>query len=183
MEAGRLDEALTQLDLLPDGEDRTPEVAARVALSRAVLSGRTRPAVPLELPRLFALAGDVARARQLALSAADDAAKAVRLIEVVSVLSGAEAPDAAEASDTSDDSDVSDAGELARAAVRWAERAAEATPPFAEQDDGMEELAKAGRTLITCGAEEAGRAVLRAVIPCEAVSWASRVRAAQALAP
>ncbi|MEV7249355.1 hypothetical protein ACPXCO_04425 [Streptomyces cyaneofuscatus] len=180
VEAGRLDEALTQLDLLPDGEDRTPEVAARVALSRAVLSGRTRPAVPLELPRLFALAGDVARARQLALSAADDAAKAVRLVEVVSVLSGAEAPDASEASDTSDDSD---AGELARAAVRWAERAAEATPPFAEQDDGMEELAKAGRTLITCGAEEAGRAALRAVIPCEAVSWASRVRAAQALAP
>ncbi|MEU0306878.1 hypothetical protein [Streptomyces cyaneofuscatus] len=183
VEAGRLDEALTQLDLLPDGEDRTPEVAARVALSRAVLSGRTRPAVPLELPRLFALAGDVARARQLALSAADDAAKAVRLVEVVSVLSGAEAQDASEASDTSDDSDVSDAGELARAAVRWAERAAEATPPFAEQDDGLEELAKAGRTLITCGAEEAGRAVLRAVIPCEAVSWASRVRAAQALAP
>ncbi|MFJ9976259.1 hypothetical protein [Streptomyces cyaneofuscatus] len=170
VEAGRIDEALAQLDLLPDGEGRTPEVAARVALSRAVLSGRTRPAVPRDLPRLFALAGDVARARQLALSAPEDAAKAVRLVEVVSVLSGT-APEAPEAA------------ELAREAVRWAERAAEATPPIAEQDDGMEELAEAGHTLITCGAEDAGRAVLRAVIPCEAVGWASRVRAAHAIGP
>ncbi|MDX3374969.1 ATP-binding protein [Streptomyces sp. ME02-6991-2A] len=171
VEAGRLDEALAQLDLLPEGEDRTPEVAARVALSRAVLSGRTRPPVPLDLPRLFALAGDVARARQLALSAAEDAAKAVRLVEVVSVLSGTKAPDAP------------DAPELAREAVRWAERAADATGPVAEQDAGMEELAEAGHTLIKFGAEEAGRAVLRAVISCEAVSWASRVRAAHALDP
>ncbi len=47
----------------------------------------------------------------------------------------------------------------------------------------MEELAEAGHTLITCGAEEAGRAVLRAVLPCEGVGWASRVGAARALAP
>ncbi|MBH0247565.1 hypothetical protein I3W98_39815, partial [Streptomyces cavourensis] len=66
---------------------------------------------------------------------------------------------------------------------RWAERAAEATAPVAEQNDGMEELAQAGRTLIKCGAEEAGRAVLRAVVPCEAVGSASRVRAAHALGP
>lgn len=128
----------------------------------------------LELPRLFALAGDVTRARQLALSAAEDAAKAVRLVDVVSVLSGTEALEAP---------DAAEAAELAREAVRWAERAAGAMPPVAEQNDGMEELAEAGHTLITCGAEEAGRAVLRAVIPCEAVSWVSRVRAARALDP
>ncbi|AXI71631.1 ATP-binding protein [Streptomyces cavourensis] len=171
VEAGRLDEALEQLDLLPGregGEDRELGVAARVALSRAVLSGRTRPPVPLELPRLFALAGDVKRARQLALSAAEDAAKAARLVGVVSVLARTNAPEATE---------------LAGEAVRWAERAAEATAPVAEQNDGMEELAQAGRTLIKCGAEEAGRAVLRAVVPCEAVGSASRVRAAHALGP
>ncbi|MFE7461463.1 hypothetical protein [Streptomyces sp. NPDC057554] len=168
VEAGRLDEALAQLGLLPDGEDGELGVAARAALSRAVLSGRARPSVPLELPRLFALAGDVTRARQLALSAAEDAAKAVRLVEVVTVLARTDAPEAAE---------------LASEAVRWAERAAEATPPVAEQNDGMEELAEAGHTLIKCGAEEAGRAVLRAVVPCEAVGWVARVRAARALDP
>ncbi|MFE6769909.1 hypothetical protein ACFVFD_13155 [Streptomyces fimicarius] len=168
VEAGRLDEALAQLDLLPDEADRTPEVAARVALSRAVLSGRTRPPVPRELPLLFALAGDVTRARQLAVSASEDAVKAARLAEVVSVVSG---------------SDPAQAAQLASEAVGWAERAAEATPRIAEQNDGMEELAEAGHSLVECGAEEAGRAVLRAVVPCEAVGWPSRIKAAQALGP
>ncbi|MFH9296050.1 ATP-binding protein [Streptomyces sp. NPDC017520] len=178
VEAGRLDEALAQLDLLPGGEDRTPEVAARVALSRAVLSGRARPPVPPELPSLFALAGDVTRARQLALSASADAARAVRLVKVVSAIAGTISGTAALKA-----AELAELTELAGEAVRWAERATDAAPSIAEQSDDMEELAEAGHTLIECGAEEAGRAVLRAVIPCASVGWASRIKAAQALAP
>lgn len=164
VEAGRLDEALAQLDLLPQAESADIGVAARAALSRSVLSGRARP-VPMEFPALFARAGDANRARELALSAPGVAAKALRLANVALALTGAEA------------------GEAAREAATWAARATAAVGSVAESDPLLEELARVGHTFLAKGQAEAGRAILRAVVPCEAVGWTGRVKAARALGP
>ncbi|MFJ3280064.1 hypothetical protein [Streptomyces halstedii] len=162
--AGRLDEALAQLDLLPQAEGGDLGVAARAALSRSVLSGRARP-VPMEFPALFARAGDANRARELALSAPGVAAKALRLANVALTLTGAEA------------------GKAAREAATWAARATAAVGSVAESDPLLEELARVGHTFLAKGQAEAGRAILRAVVPCEAVGWTGRVKAARALGP
>ncbi|MBV7668763.1 hypothetical protein STHAL_04525 [Streptomyces halstedii] len=162
--AGRLDEALAQLDLLPQAEGGDLGVAARAALSRSVLTGRARP-VPVEFPALFARAGDANRARELALSAPGVAAKALRLANVALALTGTEA------------------GEAAREAAAWAARATAAVGSVAESDPLLEELARVGHTFLAEGQAEAGRAILRAVVPCEAVGWTGRVKAARALGP
>lgn len=164
VEAGRLDEALAQLDLLPQAESADIGVAARAALSRSVLSGRARP-VPVEFPALFARAGDANRARELALSATGEAAKAVRLAKVALALTGTEA------------------AEAAREAATWAAGATAAVGSVAESDPLLEQLARVGHTFLAKGQAEAGRAILRAVVPCEAVGWAGRVKAAKALGP
>ncbi|MFF2848441.1 hypothetical protein ACFVT5_19270 [Streptomyces sp. NPDC058001] len=162
---GRLDEALAQLDLVPADEGGDLGVVARVAVSRALLSRRAR-LVPRDFPEMFALAGDLPRARELALSAPDDAAKAVRLADVAVVLTQEESPEAAE---------------TALAAAEWAVRAMAATPLLTEQDQKWEELAEAVAALYNCGQHEAARTVLRTVLSCEAMSWASRIRAAKLL--
>lgn len=164
MAAGRLDEALAHLDLLPQAEDGDLGVAARAALSRSVLTGRAR-SVPIQFPALFARAGDAKRARELALSAPGEAAKAVRLAKVALALTGTEA------------------GEAAREAAVWAARATAAVGPVAESDPLLEQLARVGHTFLAKGQAEAGRAILRAVVPCEAVGWTGRVKAARALGP
>ncbi|MFJ6570720.1 hypothetical protein ACIQNU_25225 [Streptomyces sp. NPDC091292] len=155
----RLDEALAQLDLVPAGDGEDLGSAARVAVSRALLSRRAR-LVPRHFPELFALAGDATRARELALSAPDDADKAVRLADVAVVLHEEAA---------------------AREAAEWAVRALAAAPLLAEQTQQWEDLAKAGFALHDCGRREAARPVLRAVLSCEAVGWASRIEAAKLL--
>ncbi|KDQ67328.1 hypothetical protein DT87_08875 [Streptomyces sp. NTK 937] len=162
--AGRLDEALAHLDLLPQVESADLGVAARAALSRSVLTGRARP-VPIRFPALFARAGDANRARELALSAPGEAAKAIRLAKVALALTGTEA------------------GEAAREAAVWAARATAAVGPVAESEPLLEELAGVGHTFLARGQAEAGHAILRAVVPCEAVGWTGRVKAARALGP
>ncbi|MFF2022177.1 hypothetical protein ACFVW2_10275 [Streptomyces sp. NPDC058171] len=159
---GLADEALAQLDLATDGRDDLG-VAARVSLARTVLTQRARP-VPGEFPRLFALAGDVDRARALARSSAREAARAVRLAGVAAVL-----PNRGEAA------------AVAREAADMAERAFTDVPRVAESDTDLEALAGTVLELHVGGQREFGGAVLRAVLSCEAVGWAYRVRAAKAL--
>ncbi|MGI5340853.1 hypothetical protein ACQEVS_27360 [Streptomyces sp. CA-181903] len=102
----RADLALASLDEVARLRP-TPEVLAQVAASRYFLEREDRTA-PRAVVRALALAGDMARARSLALTPKDPASKAVRLMVVVRELLGR---------------DEAMAAELAREAARLAERA------------------------------------------------------------
>ncbi|MER5501647.1 hypothetical protein ABT096_31205 [Streptomyces sp. NPDC002561] len=175
--AGRPDEALAQLDLVPVAEQEvtvqggTGQVVARragmgtaaeVALSRTVLSGRTR-LVPRGFPGLFALAGQASRARELASSPPDGTAAALRLADVAVVL-GRQGREEAEA--------------VGREAAARARRAS-ALP--AGRGREVTELVEAGIALCACGQYTSGHAVLRAVAGRPDAGWADRVRAMGAL--
>ncbi|MDK0519525.1 hypothetical protein [Streptomyces sp. ML-6] len=165
--AGRPDEALAQLDLVPvagqevTGQEVTGTVA-EVALSRTVLSGRTR-LVPRDFPGLFALAGQARRARELASSPPDGTAAALRLADVAVVL-GRQGREEAE--------------EVGREAAARAERAL-ALP--AGRGRGATGLVEAGIALCACGQYPSGHAMLRVVAGFPDAGWADRVRAMKAL--
>ncbi|SFT13134.1 hypothetical protein SAMN05444716_10895 [Streptomyces harbinensis] len=163
---GRLDEALGQVTLAPVGEIDDLGVAAEVALSRHLLLQRARPA-PRELVRLFALAGDVTRARGQALSAPGAVARAVWLADIVEVL-GEGSPEA---------------HAIAREAAAWAERAAAEELPPDQEDHRFGELTAAGTTLHDHGMHEAAHTVWRAVLLREDAAWTTRLDAARRLAP
>ncbi|MFF4078637.1 hypothetical protein ACFYZN_04460 [Streptomyces sp. NPDC001777] len=165
--AGRPDEALAQLDLVPVAEQEVMGragmgTAAEVALSRTVLSGRTR-LVPRDFPGLFALAGQAPRARELASSPPDGTAAALRLADVAVVL-GRQGREEAE--------------EVGREAVARAERAW-ALP--ADRGPEITGLVEAGIALCACGQFPSGHAMLRAVAGFPDAGWADRVRAMRAL--
>ncbi|MEU6485461.1 hypothetical protein [Streptomyces sp. NPDC046887] len=164
---GLADEALGQLDLISGTEDADLTLAARVAASRDLLTRQGRP-VPLYFPRLFALAGDTARARELALSAPMASDRAVSLSKVVEVL-GQEGR--------------AGSGELANEAAHWAQHAmaADRTRTYAGVEPPSAELAHVGCRLRSSGHREAGVAVLKSVVACEAMSCAARVMAAKEL--
>ncbi|MCK8678370.1 helix-turn-helix domain-containing protein [Streptomyces lichenis] len=165
--AGLTDEALGQLDLIAGTEDADLTLAARVAASRDLLTWQARP-VPPYFPRLFALAGDTARARELALSAPKATDRAISLSKVVEVL-GQEGR--------------AGSGELAHETAHWAQHAmaADRTRTYAGGEPPSAELAHVGCRLRSSGHREAGVAVLRSVVACETMGWAARVLAAQEL--
>ncbi|MFF2534738.1 hypothetical protein [Streptomyces cyaneofuscatus] len=169
-EKGLLDEALAQLDrvLRKPGD---VGVTARAAFARSLLAGRAR-LVPKDFPRLFALAGDVVRARELALSPRRGTAKAARLAYVAEVLlrsrkskSGEDAQEEAFA--------------IAREAAEWADQATADMPTNMDADECLGELTDASIKLHACAGKEFGTAILRSVVTCEAAGWADRVRAAR----
>ncbi|WP_339153162.1 hypothetical protein WID27_25935 [Streptomyces sp. F41] len=169
-EEGLLDEALAQLDRVL----RKPGdlgATARAALARSLLAGRAR-LVPKDFPRLFALAGDVARARELALSPPRRAAKAARLAYVAEVLLRSRKSRSGE--------DLQEkAFAIAREAVEWADQATAAVSADTDVDEHLGELTAAGIELHACARKEFGTALLRSVVTCEAAGWADRVRAAR----
>ncbi|WP_329221322.1 hypothetical protein [Streptomyces microflavus] len=167
-----LDEALAQLDrVLRKTEDLG--ATARAAFARSLLAGRAR-LVPKDFPRLFALAGDVVRARELALSPPQRAAKAARLAYVAEVLfRNRKAKDGEAAQER--------ARAVAREAAEWARRATAAVPLGTGADECLGELTESGIKLHACAEKEFGTALLWSVVSCEAVGWADRVRAAAAV--
>ncbi|MFB7913499.1 hypothetical protein [Streptomyces sp. NPDC056061] len=167
VELGRLDEARAQLELVTAERTDDLGVTARVAVSRALLTTQAR-LVPRRFPELFALAGDVSRARALALSAPESAAKAVRLTDVAVVLAktGGSGPEAES---------------IAREAVEWTERATEEALSVVEPDEVLDQLKGAGLALCGCGLTAPGRKILRAVLSCGNAGWTSRLKAAVAL--
>lgn len=157
---GRIDEALAQLELVAGSQD-DPHTSAQLAVSRALLTLRTRP-VPRYIPRLLALAGDVERARTLALSAPQVAARAVRLADVAQVLRQSGHPQAEE---------------VAREAAELAAHATASLPLPGQIDEHLDGLAEAGIALYGAGLDEAAHAFLRTVVTCDALGWPSWFRA------
>ncbi|QDY76808.1 hypothetical protein [Streptomyces qinzhouensis] len=164
---GRPDEALSQLDHVRAEGDEDLGTAALAAVSRAFLTGLGKP-VPRALPRLLAVAGEVDRAGELALSAPEAVDKAVRLAEVAVVLSRARHDRAAA---------------TAQRAAEAAECALAQVSPGAVRDARYEQLARTGLKLMDCGPAEAGRRIARAALPCSAVGWAARIDMARKLDP
>ncbi|MFD4371853.1 hypothetical protein [Streptomyces sp. NPDC058486] len=161
---GRHDEALAHIGLLGAGSLRELGVSARAAASRELLLRQVR-LVPRAFPRLFARAGEVSRARELALGAPDDASRAVRLADVGVTLAALGSPMAA--------------GVAREAAERARDAAAR---PRSEHGDAFEELADCAVELHREGLTEAARSVLASVFSSPAVSWPARVKAAKAFA-
>ncbi|MFJ8841778.1 hypothetical protein ACIRFF_02610 [Streptomyces cyaneofuscatus] len=171
-ENGLLDEALAQLDqVLRETGDLG--ATAQAAFARSLLVGRAR-LVPRNLPRLFALAGDIVRARELALSPPQAEAKAVRLVYVAEAL-------LRNRESTNQETAQEEALAIAGEAAEWAGQATAAVASDTDADERLGELTDAGICLHTCSQKESGRAVLRSVLTCEAASWADRVRAAGVL--
>ncbi|WP_399086625.1 hypothetical protein ACGH2B_08720 [Streptomyces sp. BBFR2] len=160
---GRVGEALAQLGLVAEGGGGDLGVSYQVALSRALLSSRARR-VPREFVGLFASAGEASRARELALSAPDPVDRAVLLTDAALALG-----------------DAAEAGRPAGEAAEWAGEALRTAPLGAERDTRLEAVARGGYAFRGRGLREAGNAVLRAVVVCEAMAWRSRIRAAREL--
>ncbi|MEU3340430.1 hypothetical protein [Streptomyces sp. NPDC006668] len=114
-ERGRPDVALASLDHITQ-ETSTPTVLAAAAASRSLVTAQNR-LVPRQVLRVLGEAGDVTRARALALTPTDPLSKAARLLEIVQVLLTVQTPKAAER-----------AAALAREAAAWAERAQRQNP-------------------------------------------------------
>ncbi|MFD5901502.1 hypothetical protein ACFWHG_08345 [Streptomyces microflavus] len=171
-EKGLLDEALAQLDrVLRESGDLG--VTARAAFARSLLAGGVR-LVPKDFPWLFALAGDVVRAWELALSPSQGAAKAARLAYVAEVLLRSRKSESGEVTQRQ-------ALAISREAADWAEQATVAVAMGTEADECLGDLTDAGIALHACARNEYGRAMLRSVLSCEAVGWPDRLRAAQSL--
>ncbi|MEU6058818.1 hypothetical protein [Streptomyces sp. NPDC047097] len=164
---GLTDEALGRFDLVAGTEGADLTLAARVDASRDLLARQARPVLAY-FARLFALAGDTARARELALSAPKAADRAVSLSKVIEVF-GQEGR--------------ARSGELAHEAAHWAQyaMAADRARTYAGGEPPSGALVHVGCRLRSSGHREAGVAVLRSVVACEAMGWAARVTAAKKL--
>lgn len=167
---GRTDLALASLDHITQAAP-TPTVLASAAASRSLLEAEGR-VVPREALRALVVAGDLARARSLALSPVDPASKAVRLLEVVQALLPAETPRRA-----------AQATGLAREAAAWAERAQQQNQvPTATAE--LETLAIAPRVacvLAAVGLPDEAMRLLTTVDPCRPDNIAAVAEAAALL--
>ncbi|WP_369228839.1 hypothetical protein AB5J56_00375 [Streptomyces sp. R21] len=154
-ERGLPDVALASLDHATEATS-TPAVLAAVAASRSLLTAQT-PLVPREVLRMLSAAGDVPRARALALAPADPASKAVRLLEVVQGLLTVQSQKAAD-----------QAADLAREAAAWAERARRWNPVTvpAEELDAEAVIPRAAVALAATGQPEPAIHMLRSIEIC-----------------
>ncbi|WP_330301596.1 MULTISPECIES: hypothetical protein [unclassified Streptomyces] len=152
---GRPDVALASLDDVMQATP-TPAVLASAAASRSLLTAQN-PLVPREVLRILSVAGDVPRARSLALAPTDPASKAVRVLELVQALLTVKTQKAAD-----------QAAGLAREAAAWAERARQQNPVTipAEELDTEAIVSRAAVALAATGQPEPAIQMLTTVDIC-----------------